>query len=127
MPRASEESGRITLCPDYGSVWGLWSDSPPVAPKAGELLAPEHFQFSEHLTASLRNWIDQWRLNYADAPETSSPSWRYGFDRESWAKDGDEIARLIGEELPGFHVDRLYRSYLKDPVRSSDVEAESSE
>lgn len=122
MPRASEESGRITLCPDYGSAWGLWSDSPPTAPKAGELLAPEHFQFSEDLTAALRLWIDRWRMNYADASESASPSWRHRFDRESWAEDGDEIARRIEEELPGFHVDRLYRSYLKDPVRSSGVE-----
>lgn len=117
MSKVPSKLKRLTLCPDYESPWGLWSDYSLVAPVRGEYLTPAHFNLSAGLTTRLNSWLCLWKDNFADAPEEESHTWRQGFDKFSWVEEGDAIATSIEEELPGYTVVRDYRSYLKSATR----------
>lgn len=107
----------MTLCPDNGSPWGLWCGNPPSPGYQGGHLTPENFYLSEGLKKRLDSWLVLWRENYADAGEEESHTWKHGFDKYLWVQEGDAISTSIEEEVPGYVVDRRYRTYLTSPTR----------
>lgn len=84
------------------------------------MLGPDNFGFGDEIRAALRNWIDIWQDNFADFPFEHPHTWRHGFDVGAWIGEGDRISLMIEEALPGYRVERLYRSYSTDPVRPAE-------
>lgn len=113
----------VSLLPEYGSPWGLWSSSPPFPyrdPTTVEQLGPDNFGFGDDIREALRNWLDAWHANFADSPYEHPHTWKYGFDIASWISEGARISRMIEESLPGYRVERGYQSYANSPVRAGD-------
>lgn len=109
----------VSLSPDYGAPWGLWSSNPPYPspPASTEPLTPANFGLPESVVIRLRTWIDAWTANFADAPSDSQHTWRRGFDVTGWMREGDAITDLIAEALPDYTVERQYRTYATYAVR----------
>lgn len=113
----------ISLVPDYGSPWGLWSSHPPFPfsdPGTVEQLGPDNFGFDNEIREALRAWVEAWRCNFADAPYEHRHTWRHGFDVDAWINEGDRISRMIEESLPGYKVERIYRSYAQNATRNTE-------
>lgn len=109
----------VSLSPDYGAPWGLWSSNPPrpSPPASTELLTPANFGFPDSVVVRLRTWLDAWTANFADAPSDDQHTWRRGFDVAGWLHEGDTLADLIAESLPDYTVERQYRTYAANAVR----------
>lgn len=107
----------LDLSPDYGSSWGLWSNDPINPNIDAQMLTPQHFNLSPTLEKALREWLDQWKENYADASEEEANTWRQGFDKQAWSALGDAIIAAMQAELPGYEVTGTFHSYLDSPFR----------
>ena len=110
----------VTLSPDYGSPWGLWSSHPPFPfqdHRTIEQLGPDNFSFGDEIRQAPEPWIKAWRDNFADAPHEHRHTWKHGFDVDAWINAGDEISRMIEQSLPGYKVERGYRNYAQYSAR----------
>lgn len=110
----------ISLNPDYGCPWALWSGNPPFPfrdPSTVEQLGPDNFGFGDDIREALREWIEAWQNNFADAPHAQRHTWRNDFDVDTWISDGDRIAQMIEDSLPGYQVERIYRNYARRAKR----------
>ena len=103
----------VSVDPDYGSPWGLWSNNPPYPPERAQLLTPENFGLPPAVVTRLRSWLDAWTENFADAPADAEHTWRREFDVDGWIREGVVICDLIGEALPDSTVQRRFQTYAR--------------
>lgn len=89
----------------------------PFPPDRAEQLTADNFGFGHEIRRALRNWLDDWTDNFADAPFEHPHTWKKGFDVDAWIEEGDRISRLIETSLPDFNVERNYRTYANSAVR----------
>lgn len=128
----SPESGRLrssdpqdkmlTLMPDIGTRWGLWSSTPVVAGDfditPGEL-SPANFNLSETLTAALRRWNDQFIDHFTVTFNPTEYGWTGPVDVPKWIEEGETIADDLETELPDFTIHRRFRESADYPHLST--------
>lgn len=102
----------LTLMPDIGSRWGLWS-STSLAPGDFDItpgeLSPANFSLSENLTAALRRWNDQFIEHFTVTFDPIQYGWAGSIEVPKWIEVGETIADALETELPDFTIHRRFR------------------
>ncbi|ORA33122.1 hypothetical protein BST20_22935 [Mycobacterium branderi] len=90
----------VRLFPEYSRVWPLWSRN---MPGLDYPISPADIGISDTLTTRIKRWNDEWEKNFHQ-----EDGWKHGFDTKKWAAEGEAIAELLEDELPGISVVREY-------------------
>ena len=111
MTESPPERRVIRVFPDYSRDWPLWENSTPDR-DVGYTTTPATYGLSEQLTARIAVWNAFWEAHFDDA---------HGWDsvraRDRWGATGEEIARLLSEEVAAFADVRYEPWPLRGPVR----------
>lgn len=102
----------LTLMPDIGSRWGLWS-STSLVPGDFDLtpgeLSPANFNLSENLAAALRRWNDQFIEHFTVTFNPTQYGWTGSIDVPKWIEEGETIADALETELPDYTIHRRFQ------------------
>lgn len=116
------ETQTLTLMPDIGSRWGLWSSTSPVPGDfditPGEL-SPANFNLSENLTAALRRWNDLFIEHFTVTFDPIQYGWTGSIEVPKWIEEGETIADALEVELPDFTIHRRFRESADYPHLST--------
>jgi len=116
------ETKTLTLMPDNGSRWGLWSSTVPVPGDfdiTPGMLSPANFNLSETLTAALRRWNDQFIDHFTVTFNPTEYGWTGPVDVPKWIEEGETIADDLETELPDFTIHRRFRESADYPHLST--------
>lgn len=101
----------LTLMPDIGPRWGLWS-STPVVPGDFDIthgeLSPANFDLSNELTDALRQWNDLFIDHFTVTFDPIRYGWVGSIDVPQWIEEGETIADALEAELPDFTIHRRF-------------------
>lgn len=119
---ADSQTKTLTLMPDIGSRWGLWS-SASLVPGDFDLtpgeLSPANFNLSENLTTALRRWNDQFINHFTVTFDPIRYGWAGSVDVPKWIEEGETIADDLETELPDFTIHRRFRESADYPHLST--------
>ncbi|WP_141564572.1 hypothetical protein [Dietzia alimentaria] len=110
--RSDLQDKTLTLMPNIGSRWGLWSSTSSVPGDfditPGEL-SPANFNLSKNLTAALRRWNDLFDDHFTVTFDPIQYGWAGSVDVQRWIEEGETIADALEAELPDFTIHRRFR------------------
>lgn len=108
----------LTLMPDIGPRWGLWS-STAIVPGDFDItpgeLSPANFNLSEKLSVALRRWNDQFIEHFTVTFDPVQYGWAGSIDVPKWIEEGETIADALDAELPEFTIHRRFRRFTDYP------------